>query len=43
MRKLAAFIRWLGVDEFIRKNADPIWLHQNELWEYMRESDEDWW
>ena len=20
------------VDEFIRQNADPIWLHQNEYW-----------
>jgi hypothetical protein len=26
-------------DEFIRKNADPIWLHQNEMWEYMPEFD----
>lgn len=25
----------LEVDEFIRRNADPIWLHQNGLWEYM--------
>ena len=25
----------MDVDEFIRANADPIWLHQNELWEYM--------
>ncbi len=25
----------VDVDEFIRRNADPIWLHQNELWEYM--------
>jgi hypothetical protein len=23
----------LSVDEFIRRNADPLWLHQNELWE----------
>jgi uncharacterized protein YnzC (UPF0291/DUF896 family) len=22
-------------DKFILKNADPVWLHQNELWEYM--------
>ena len=22
-------------DEFIRRNADPIWLHQNGLWEQM--------
>lgn len=27
----------MGVDEFIQKNADPIWLHQNELWEYMEQ------
>ena len=27
----------LEVDEFIRRNADPIWLHQNGLWEYMTE------
>jgi hypothetical protein len=25
----------LSVDEFIRNNADPIWLHQNEMWEYI--------
>ncbi|MEA3522563.1 MAG: hypothetical protein U9R50_06285 [Campylobacterota bacterium] len=23
------------VDEYIMKHADPIWLHQNEMWEYM--------
>ncbi len=26
-------------DEFIRRNADPIGLHQHGLWEYMPESD----
>ncbi|MGD9971830.1 MAG: hypothetical protein AB7S77_02090 [Desulfatirhabdiaceae bacterium] len=25
----------MDVDEFIRRNADPIWLHQNGMWEYM--------
>jgi hypothetical protein len=25
----------LDPEEFIRRNADPIWLHQNGLWEYM--------
>jgi hypothetical protein len=25
----------IGVDEFILRNADPIWLHQNEMWEYI--------
>ena len=24
----------MSADEFIRQNADPIWLHQNEMWEY---------
>lgn len=23
----------MSVDEFLSRNADPIWLHQNELWE----------
>ena len=23
----------IDVEEFIRRNADPIWLHQNEMWE----------
>ncbi len=27
----------LSIDEFIRQNADPIWLHQNEEWEYLDE------
>ena len=31
----------MNVDDFIRTNADPIWLHQNGLWEYMSENDED--
>ena len=22
----------MPVEEFIARNADPIWLHQNELW-----------
>jgi len=28
-------IEGLPIDEFIANNADPIWLHQNEMWEYM--------
>jgi hypothetical protein len=27
-------------DEFIATNADPIWLHQNEMWELMPPADE---
>ena len=30
----------MDVDEFILRNADPIWLHQNEMWEYIQ-TDED--
>ena len=25
----------MDVDEFILRNADPVWLHQNEMWEYL--------
>ncbi len=25
----------MDADEFILRNADPIFLHQNEMWEYM--------
>ena len=34
-------IEGMSVDEFIRRNADPIWLHQNEMWEYMQDCQED--
>lgn len=30
----------MDIDEFIRANADPIWLHQNEMWEYMVDEEE---
>ena len=29
----------MDVDEFILRNADPIWLHQNGMWEYMIDYD----
>jgi hypothetical protein len=29
----------MDVDEFIRRNADPIWLHQNEMWGLMDTTD----
>jgi len=25
----------IDLDDFIKMNADPVWLHQNEMWEYM--------
>ena len=33
-------IEGLPVEEFIARNADPIWLHRNELWEYMISDEE---
>ena len=33
--KRPEMIDGLPVDEFIRRNADEVWLHQNEMWEYM--------
>lgn len=30
----------MDVNEFIQRNADPLWLHQNEMWEYLVD-DED--
>ncbi len=34
-------IEGLPVDEFIAGNADPIWLHQNEMWELMMTPDSE--
>jgi hypothetical protein len=31
----------LPVDEFIISNADPIWLHQNGMWDLMNPDGED--
>ncbi|WP_342609685.1 hypothetical protein [Vibrio tritonius] len=33
-------VEGIPVDEFIRNNADPIWLHDNEMWEYMDDDGE---
>ena len=38
--KRPAMVEGMDVDEFIRQNADPIWLHQNQMWELMPEADE---
>lgn len=34
-------IEGMDVEEFIRRNADPIWLHQNEMWEYIVTEDDE--
>jgi hypothetical protein len=35
--KRPATVEGMDVDEFIRRNADPIWLHQNEMYELLDE------
>ena len=30
----------MPVDEFIARNADPIWLHENGMWEFLTPEDE---
>jgi hypothetical protein len=32
-------VEGLPVDEFIARNAGPIWFHQNELWELVAPDD----
>ena len=39
--KRSETIDGMDKDEFIRRNADPIWLHQNEMWEYMDQEEND--
>jgi len=31
----------MDVVEFIQNNADPIWLHQNEMWEYIQTNEDE--
>jgi 16S rRNA U516 pseudouridylate synthase RsuA-like enzyme len=31
----------MDVEEFIRRNADLIWLHQNEMWEYIDQNEDE--
>ncbi len=38
--KRTPLIDGMGVDEFIQQNTNPIFLHQNEMWEYIQ-TDED--
>jgi predicted metal-dependent hydrolase len=37
--KRPATVDGMGVDEFIQRNADPIWLHQNEMYECIDEDE----
>jgi len=31
----------IDLDEFIKNNADPMWLHQNGMWENMDSGNPD--
>ena len=31
----------MAVDEYIEQNADPLWLHQNGIWEYIQTENDD--
>jgi len=31
----------IDLDEFIKNNADPMWLHQNGMWENMGSGNPD--
>ncbi len=35
--KKSPTIDGVPIDDYIRENADPIFLHQNELWELMED------
>jgi len=34
--KRPPMIDGMTVDEFISRSADPVWLHQNEMWEIIQ-------
>ena len=36
VKRAQPLIGGIPQDDFIRQNADPIWLHQNEMWGEMR-------
>mgnify|MGYP006296464757 CR=1 FL=1 len=31
----------MDIDTYIQNNAEPIWLHQNEMWEYIDKEEEN--
>ena len=37
--KRSPTIDGMDIEDYVRQNSDPIWLHQNEMWEHM-ESEE---
>ena len=39
--KRAPTIDGMNVDEFLQRNADLIWLHQNEMWDFLDDFQEE--
>jgi len=37
--KRSPTIDGIGEKEFIRNNADPVWYHQNEMWDEIEASE----
>ncbi len=31
----------IDADEFIARNTDPIWLHENEMWDLIDQAEDD--
>ena len=38
--KRLPMIEGIDAEEYIQQNADPIWLHQNGMWVYIRDEGE---
>jgi len=37
--KRPLMIEGIDAEEYIQQNADPLWLHQNEMWEYIKKDE----
>jgi len=37
--KRPLMIEGIDAEEYIQHNADPLWLHQNEMWEYIKKDE----
>jgi len=31
----------MDIEDYVRQNSDPMWLHQNEMWEHMESEEYD--
>lgn len=39
--KRPPMIEGMDADDYIQQNANPIWLHQNEMWECIQEDEDE--